>query len=89
MLVDDRPQVGVNQNGVWCFDIYFTLGAFELPCDNNKKKKKKEKQETDARQDRFSNMVIVLSNSLSRVRETLLIPQQILFHSSQFYLHAF
>lgn len=27
MLVDDGPQVGVDQNGVWRFHVYFTFGS--------------------------------------------------------------
>lgn len=27
VLVDDGPQVGVDQNGVWCFHVYFTFGS--------------------------------------------------------------
>lgn len=27
VLVDDGPQVGVDQNGVWRFHIYFTFGS--------------------------------------------------------------
>lgn len=32
MLVDDGPQVGVDQNGVRGFHVYFTFSAFQLPC---------------------------------------------------------
>lgn len=33
MFIDNSPQVGVDQDGVWGFHVYLALSAFQLPCD--------------------------------------------------------
>lgn len=33
MFIDDRSQVGVDQNGVWGFHVNLALCTFQLPCD--------------------------------------------------------
>lgn len=33
MFIDDRSQVGVDQNGVWGFHVNLALRTFQLPCD--------------------------------------------------------
>lgn len=38
MFVDDRTQVGVDQDGVWGFHVYLALGAFQLSCDTTRQK---------------------------------------------------
>lgn len=38
MFVDDRSQVGVDQDGVWGFHVDLALGAFQLPCETTRQK---------------------------------------------------
>lgn len=39
VLVDEGSQVGVNQNGVWRFHVYFTPCAFYLPLEQMRDRK--------------------------------------------------